>query len=156
MPFQRLSDEQERLLWKLLELRASREMLSDSFNVIDVSTMGGSEVIVSSGGKGPRLADCTPTDFMPLAEAGYITFQHIQEPDSFGGGRATWHGAILQTAREYKKWRKSSVFSRWLSALAPQPDDLRRVLYSGAFAAVLVKLWDDVVMPLAKSLLNIR
>lgn len=98
MSFKKPTVEQEKLLFRLLEARDRNELASDSFIVIDASTYGGSRVIVESGSTNVDLAGVTLTDFMPLAESGYLRFNMSGRLNGFGSDRSTWHGAVLEHA----------------------------------------------------------
>lgn len=157
MTFKSLTAEQEKLLFSLLDYRDSGQMASDAFTVFDMSTFGGSRLMLSSGGTSVELVDCGIPDLLPLSEAGYIALQLVREADSFGrGDKTTWHGALLQHGRAYRQWRSRPWPKRSLSALAPSSEDVRRVLYSGAVAALLVQAWNNWLAPIARALLESR
>jgi len=157
MTFKSLTLEQERLLFSLLDYRDNGQMASDAFTVFDLSSFSGSRLMLGSGAKSVELVDCGITDLLPLADAGYITLQLVREADAFGrGDKTTWHGALLQHGRAYRQWRRRPWPRRLISALTPSAEDIRRVLYSGAVAALLVQGWNNWLAPIAKALLESR
>lgn len=157
MTFKSLTAEQEKLLFMLLDYRDTGAMGSDAFTVFDMSTFAGARLMLNAGGKSIELVDCGIPDLLPLSDAGYITLQLIREADSFGrGDKTTWHGAVLQQGRAYRQWRRRHWSRHLISALAPSAEDVRRVIYSGAVAALLLQAWNSWLAPIAKALIEGR